>query len=121
MTTPNLEGAKCVGMHWLFDSTNQADHNEARKLCNTCPVTTACAQVLADVKTVRQHINHRPQGTWAGQLIGVPPTTIKCGTNKGYYKHRRRAETICDSCREAHRAHEAVKTAERRKKAGEAA
>jgi hypothetical protein len=49
-----------------------------------------------------QYSTYGPTGTWAGQLVG--PRVAKCGTDSGYYHHRRSLkEDACDRCKLAHR------------------
>jgi hypothetical protein len=73
--TTGLDGALCVGMHWLFDSTYPSDHQIAKKICSTCPALTACRQALkhelAISATLAMH-GGGPRGTWAGRLVGKP-------------------------------------------------
>jgi hypothetical protein len=40
---------------------------------------------------------------------------VRCGTQAGYQRHRRRAEKTCDSCRKAHREYGAIRRAKARK------
>lgn len=126
MTTPNLEGALCVGNHELFDSTHPIDHAAARRIClgdpqagrPGCPVRLTCHGILDDlIATSNRHANHRPTGTWAGKLIGEKPNPAQCGTNQGYYRHRRMHEALCDDCREAHRLHERARIDKKRAEA----
>lgn len=56
--------AACEGKAALFESTDAADHQAARMLCNTCPVRDACLQLARD-----EAANGAPEGTWAGKLF----------------------------------------------------
>ena len=62
--------ALCVGKWWLFDSTNPADHLEARELCAVCPMRPECVRTVASIRrdpTGRSSL----EGTWAGHLYGA--------------------------------------------------
>lgn len=107
----------CVGKSQLFDSTDPTDHAIAASLCRTCPVINECAQLLADAQATSPAGREcRPQGTWAGQLIGEPPTRrhAECGTDGGYYRHNRNGEAACEPCLKARREAERARAAKRR-------
>lgn len=56
----------CYGKWDLFDSTDPADHREAKALCDTCPTLAACQKLLDDL--LRSHNSVAgPEGTWAGR------------------------------------------------------
>lgn len=57
----------CVGRHWLFDSTDPADHEVAARLCARCPVLTRCQEALVDERSRPK--TGRTTGTWAGALL----------------------------------------------------
>lgn len=67
-----LEGAKCAGKWWLFDSTDILDHAEARQMCAACPVVAECRRVLSEASQIAYGGGKGGylQGTWAGQLYG---------------------------------------------------
>lgn len=99
-----FEEAKCIGRWWLFDSTEMVDHKEAAPLCATCPALAACRELLREELTMSATMKAAgggPRGTWAGKLIGKKPAA-KCGTDSGYFLHRRTSEDPCPDCREAH-------------------
>jgi hypothetical protein len=80
----NLEGARCVGKWWLFDSPINAAHVEARELCADCPAKEACHDLLIEVMTeCSAGKAGAPSGTWAGRLykqgeeVRVPPSYEK--------------------------------------------
>ncbi len=76
----SLEGARCAGQWWLFDSTDLRDHAEARNLCASCPVLRSCAGLLRDVQETTAGLRGSgggPQGTWAGKLLGRKGSPIK--------------------------------------------
>ena len=56
-------GARCVGQHELFDSTDPADHVQARALCRDCPAIDWCRAQIPPGSAF-------PSGTWAGRLYG---------------------------------------------------
>lgn len=110
----DISKAACVGMHWLFESTDIRDHEVAKRICDTCPAITACKALLQDVLEQTRGTSHcggGPQGTWAGELVGgrgplppVPRRPAACGTDSGYFRHRRSDEEACDPCKAAHAA-----------------
>lgn len=60
----------CVGHHELFDSTHWLDHRRAKAMCDNCPLVAACQQRLEDAFNLAEY-GGKPEGTWAGQLIGA--------------------------------------------------
>lgn len=112
-----LEGARCVGRWWLFDSMDPADHAEARDICDTCPVLIECDLLLT---RERQYVPAgTPTGTWAGRFLGKRGTVRtwrpppRCGTQSGYDQHRRLGQHSCEPCRHAHAEYEARSYARR--------
>lgn len=67
---PDENPAACAGQSALFDSRLREDHQQARALCDTCPVFAACWDHLQAVKRAPKHLGGSPEGTWAGQLFG---------------------------------------------------
>lgn len=68
-----FEGAKCAGLHWLFDSTFQQDHKQAKAMCKECPALLACRDLLKQELNIAHTIKGAgggPRGTWAGRLVG---------------------------------------------------
>jgi hypothetical protein len=107
--------AACAGQYELFDSRRFADHIEARKLCDVCPIFTACWDNLQAVKRAPSQLGGSPEGTWAGQLYGkteiVRPGRPPCGSERGYQSHIYFSEIACDECKEAHRLTNRIKAA----------
>lgn len=62
----------CAGRWDLFDSTDQADHLEARAMCDACPALTWCRDYARNVAETAPHIDTSSAmtGTWAGLLYG---------------------------------------------------
>lgn len=58
----------CAGMHELFDSTDERDHQAARAYCTACPMLNECARLLEDVRASAGRYG-QPEGTWAGELL----------------------------------------------------
>jgi hypothetical protein len=106
----NLRGALCVGLWWLFDSTHEADHRDAKAMCAECPVLTSCATNLRETQIATAGTSRAgggPVGTWAGKLIGRSGRGSRPrehSTDRGYYQHRWRGETACGRCKAAHAA-----------------
>lgn len=110
-----FEGARCVGLSRLFDSLDQADHAEAKRRCEGCPATDACAAEAARIAAALPNgrcYSNGLVGTWAGQLYGARNTKPReHGTDRGYGQHRHRGEAACESCLVAHAAREAGRKA----------
>lgn len=111
--------AKCAGLHWLFDSTLQADHEQAAALCAQCPVIDWCRDRLRQEETISSTMRAAgggPRGTWAGQLVGqherpaARRRVARCATDSGYFRHRRYNEPVCAECQIAHRLAERART-----------
>lgn len=63
--------AACEGQWDLFDSTEPADHEEAKAICQTCPMALACASRVRDLLSTRYKGEFTYlQGTWAGKHYG---------------------------------------------------
>lgn len=72
----------CVGQGNLFSSTLLADHHVAAAHCNKgrtynrnapeCPFLLACKQRLNDTLADGLPGHVVAEGTWAGELVGVP-------------------------------------------------
>jgi hypothetical protein len=102
----------CAGLWKLFDSTDPVDHIEARALCMGCPMLLECHDRRMAAHR-NQYSTYGPTGTWAGQLVG--PRIAKCGTDSGYFHHRRALkEEACDRCKAAHSQAERQRTSEGR-------
>ena len=114
------DGAACAGLNpddWFPVVYTQA-HEDARRVCLTCPCVVAC----------RQHgLDHERYGTWGGltpqdrqrvrrgvpvdvvvnrhHKIDPPPAgrplgPIRHGSEVGYKQHRARGLPMCDDCRD---------------------
>jgi hypothetical protein len=65
------EVGACVGRDpRLFDSLGLLDHLEARKVCATCPMVTACIERAIAISNKHSYCRSRraPDGTWGGLL-----------------------------------------------------
>lgn len=113
-----FEGAPCVGRSWLWDSTEIADHQEAAAECATCPAFDQChallLQMQTDIGQAMRAAGGGPTGTWAGELVGKNERRAQCGTDSGYFRHRRNNEAPCGDCREAHSRVESERYSRRR-------
>ncbi|MFI1183375.1 WhiB family transcriptional regulator [Streptomyces sp. NPDC020799] len=128
-----LAGALCaqVEPELFFPEPGNAQSAElAREICARCPVAGAC---LADALRAEDGLSHRARfgirgGTSPEQrawlyllshqmeetaaavpvLAGVPAKPkrepAKCGTRRGYQRHRRNGEDACRACRSANSA-----------------
>ena len=83
-----MNDAACAGQWALFDSTDQADHRESKKLCRDCPLfhNRECLDRLSTAQ--RAGLHGGPQGTWAGMLVGDRTVALKgdcpaCGAVDG--------------------------------------
>lgn len=118
----DFKDARCRGRSALWDSNDLYDHQEAAAECAICPALDACRTLLretqADIGTAMQAAGGGPCGTWAGELIGKGgPKRAECGTDSGYFRHRRYGEPICGDCREAHSVAESRRYVRRRMQA----
>lgn len=80
----------------------------AKRICERCPVKKECLEfALSDPETV---------GVWGGtsgaqrrqirRADGGGRRVAACGTDSGYYAHRRRSEPACQACKDEHSAAE---------------
>lgn len=114
-----LSGAACSGQWWLFDSTEPADHHEAKTICMGCPVRRECLELLKQVQrdtSGTARAGGGPAGTWAGHLVGAPkprgkrkPGPREHGTARGYFQHKNNGERACAKCLEGYRFSEWMK------------
>lgn len=78
LVDPNLEGAACAGMAPLFDARGKHEplhqledrHDQARALCEMCPVRIQCGRALLDLPLGQR------EGIWAGVDATQVTTTI---------------------------------------------
>jgi len=97
-------GALCAGQWRLFDSTDEADHREAARLCavgtdHACPMLTECRRRLDDAQ--RKERWGGPQGTWAGLLVRGDRVTdvLTCGLCGTEFRPSRHRFRYCsDAC-----------------------
>ena len=105
--------ALCRGLPtgWFY-STGVPDRR-VRNICGLCPVQGDClAAAIAEESRVRSGHRYGFRGgktkVQRDRIIAriAPyqprPTVAKCGTDSGYYRHRRADEEACSACREAH-------------------
>lgn len=59
----------CAADPALFDSVDVIDHQNARRLCETCPALDWCMTQLAQAAASTLTFGHGPRGTWAGTLV----------------------------------------------------
>jgi len=95
--------AACRGATDLFfaERGDSVAIREAKRICTTCPVSELCLE----------YGEMEQYGIWGGLAVRErralrtterPPA--ECGTDSGYYRHRRRNEDACDACKAAHTA-----------------
>ena len=104
-----LEGAACFGMETAIffpDEKDRRAHQKAIAICKACPVQLECL-VLALKRDEKN-------GVWGGASAAerhyihrykMKPedyVKIKCGTDQGYYLHRRLGEIECPKCKAAY-------------------
>ncbi len=101
----------------LFYADRSGSSTEALAVCATCPVRAEClADALAFERTVAVQEVYGVRGGMSAmerrRLLAVDRVRqprAACGTDSGYYRHRRLREAACESCKAAHR----VATADR--------
>lgn len=95
---PWRRDAACRGLptEWFYPPPNANADPRACDACADCPVRNECWAAGT----------HETYGMWAGRqaVKRRRQRPIKHGTPGGYNAHRRRDETPCASCREAHKA-----------------
>lgn len=112
--------AQCAGRADLFDSTLVHDHIRARAYCSACPMVSDC--LLDALQQARNSYRNTrgaavPDGTWggllwrAGHVVAHPNEAAACGTDSGYYRHRRQRQQPCERCKSAHAAAHARRAA----------
>lgn len=114
----------CASNPRLFASTDPDAHAEAKLICARCDRIEWCK---GELKKAREAAGQdlRPEGTWAGLLIGRrSPKTGRvvrdrppCGTPRGYRYHLAHDEEVCEPCRTAQREKSRKEAARRRAKA----
>ncbi len=105
--TPWMADAACNGKptEWWFPARGQ-DWRKAKTICETCPVQQDCLDYALSIPFI--------VGIWGGTTgkqrrelqqqtrIKQPEKPIRHGTPGGYTTHRRRNETACPACLDAH-------------------
>lgn len=101
-----FQDAKCAGMDTKIFYPDAKDHRgrrAAEAICKECPAQLECLKMAIDTK--------EEAGIWGGASPGerdyirrykvtlADYVAIKCGTEAGYYRHRRFNEEVCDDCR----------------------
>lgn len=76
------EPTPCSGKWALFDSTNRADHREAKALCEQCPVVASCAEHAKNVKRAAIRAENSITGTWSGRLYGHDGLPVRTLTTR---------------------------------------
>jgi hypothetical protein len=106
---------ECANNPELFESEDLAEHMEAKKVCDACPLIAACQKNLENtIRIWGYDRNCGPRGTWAGTLYSPPPPKtmkgpVNCGKSWSAREHRRRHEPVCETCKAAERDHKAAK------------
>ena len=72
-----MREAPCAGQWKIFDSLDLVDHHEARQLCQTCPIVDWCREQLEAARSDAHRYQYGPQGTWAGELVGVTAGCVR--------------------------------------------
>lgn len=76
-----MKHAACIGRSALFESTNSADHDEARAICLTCPMLADCHTITIRERDRARKTRTPIRGTWAGHLYGAPPIDEEAWTD----------------------------------------
>lgn len=124
-----VEGARCASADPELFFPGKADHSVPesqwaypRRICERCPVATACLTAAMDSEQDRAPGSRF--GMWGGfsprqrAELQVPGATgrrrpAECGTPSGYRRHRARAEETCQACRDAWAAYMRQRDAEK--------
>lgn len=113
--------ARCTEFHmeapYAAEDTPE-ERSFIRLACGTCPVRVECLEwalqfddpgVLGGLNRSQRRLEQkarRKQSLFSTEL---------CGTDAGYFRHRRLPEKACDPCRSAHNAAMLAKAAERKR------
>lgn len=101
MLPPDLSRGACVGNPHphIFYSDEPANIARAKAICHRCSVQHHCLTYA---------LEHEEYGTWGGLTARERTNSRRqhqphpmCGTEGGWYRHRRRNEPTCDACRQA--------------------
>lgn len=74
-----------------------------RKYCEECPVRKQCLQFALDHDDVGVYggLNRKHRRLVQAEVAGRKDI-VPCGTDRAYFRHRRRGETPCEDCKRAH-------------------
>lgn len=125
----------CAGRWFVYDilvdnSSGPAYHNaiaEARAICATCPISTACllanrdeewAQAVITGKTLMERVKGPKSSQSAQEVAPARASRAPCGTEAGARRHQKVGEDPCEACRVAKNA--AYRDWYRRRKQGAA-
>jgi hypothetical protein len=111
--------------------TPNPDYAYAKSVCRGCPMADLC---LEDALAWESKPGNMRAGIYGGldaeerkQLLkdrrsgkGTTKPWVNCGTDGGYYRHRRRQEEPCQPCKDAHRDYWRAWDRARREKEGAA-
>ena len=127
--------AACRGLDPELFVPARGDSHTARNaqaVCATCPVAKQCLEYAIEVGETEgiwgglsgRQLRQERQRRAGGRKVPKPGTLLKPiehGTDAAYHRHRAHGTAPCQSCREAHNAHEAERKAARREAATDAA
>lgn len=124
-----VEGARCASVDPAVFFPGKADHSVPesqwaypRRICEGCPVATACLTAAMDAE--KDRAPGARFGMWGGmtpaQRAGLHAPAARrgrrparCGTPSGYRRHRARGEETCQACRDAWAAYMRQRDAEK--------
>lgn len=89
MSTP----PPCVPKFWLFLSTDLEDHEQAKAICATCPLTDWCEEEYRAAKRAA-YSGGEPEGTWAGKLRRPPRRPSKPRQTHCIHGHERTPQNL---------------------------
>lgn len=113
--------AKCAALDPDAPFVNEDTPEERafiREACNQCPVRTECLEwaLQFDDPGVIGGLNRsQRRAEQRRRKQAATFSTDRCGTDAGYFRHRRLPEKACDACRIAHNAATAEKHVERKR------
>lgn len=117
-----MENAACKGLTTLFFGDSGDHAKDAKEVCATCSVLEQCREwALSEYlpsgvcggMTPKERRRLRREANASKVLTGPENLPAACGTDSGYYRHRREHSATCAECRAAHSAATAVRAAKR--------
>lgn len=100
--TPKPLTGLCEGRWKLFDATNPDLANQARSLCDRCPVLLACREQrdawLGSSTTARGQV----EGTWAGRTYGEAYTSERRSEAMKQFNATAGARPLLTHCKRGH-------------------